>query len=136
MNKKLIGRRARLSLPDFGLVDQLAKVDTGAFNSSMHYSRLSESNGILSVLIDDAEKPIEFRDYDIAKVKSSNGQIETRHTIETSVIILGEEFSARFTLTNRESMKLPILLGRETLRGRFIVDVEYSATSPDSEYKL
>ena len=54
-------------------------------------------------------------------VKSSNGQSEIRAMIETTIEIGHHVFKAEVTLTDRTDMGVPMLLGRNSIKGRFIV---------------
>ena len=56
-------------------------------------------------------------------MKSSNGISEKRHIVSLKLTIGDHVFESEFTLSNRNRMKNPVLLGRKFLRGHFIVDV-------------
>jgi hypothetical protein len=56
------------------------------------------------------------------KVKSSNGTSEQRYVIETPIVLGEENWSIEITLTDRSDMSYLILLGREALGKRFLVD--------------
>ncbi|MBW3470410.1 ATP-dependent zinc protease family protein [Arthrospiribacter ruber] len=132
--KKTIGRREKISLPEWGLNQITAKIDTGAYTSSIHcesVEELSDNEGkYLEFQLLEAthrryqKKKIKTRVYTQKKVKNSFGQAEIRYKVSTDVLMFGEIFQAEFTLTDRSKMKNPILLGRKLLQGRFIVDVE------------
>ena len=133
MGKKIIGRKEKISLPKLGLKLVWAKIDTGAFTSSLHAEHIREEivDGrkvlLFEVLMpghkDFSGKTLSFEKYREKKVKNSFGQVETRFLIVTKVRIAGETFPAEFTLSDRSSMKNSILLGRKILQGRFLVDV-------------
>ncbi|SFN58610.1 Uncharacterized conserved protein [Algoriphagus ornithinivorans] len=133
MEKKIIGRKEKISLPDLGLKLVWAKVDTGAYTSSVHAEniRLENREG-KEVLVFEALLPghkkftgkeVVVENFREKKVKNSFGQAETRFLIITKMILAGETFDAEVTLTDRSSMKNAILLGRKILRNRFLVDV-------------
>ncbi|MFD2033644.1 ATP-dependent zinc protease [Belliella marina] len=131
--KKIIGRRERITLPDWKLKMILAKVDTGAYTNSIHCSYLEEKevNGKMilcyKVLAPEDRKFKDIihqtNDYTQKKVKNSFGQAEIRYKVSTKVIMFDEEFEAEFTLTDRSKMRNSILLGRKMIQGRFLVDV-------------
>ncbi|WP_026968592.1 ATP-dependent zinc protease family protein [Algoriphagus terrigena] len=133
MAKKIIGRKEKISLPKLGLKLVWAKIDTGAFTSSLHVENIreeiEEGEKVLrfEVLMaghkDFTGKTLSFRSYRQKQVKNSFGQTETRFLIVTKIRIAGETFPAEFTLSDRSSMKNSILLGRKILQGRFLVDV-------------
>lgn len=133
MAKKIIGRKEKISLPKLGLKLVWAKIDTGAFTSSLHVENIreeiEEGEKVLrfEVLMaghkDFTGKTLSFRSYRQKQVKNSFGQTETRFLIVTKIRIAWETFPAEFTLSDRSSMKNSILLGRKILQGRFLVDV-------------
>tara|TARA_R110002096_G_scaffold239101_3_gene430803 strand:- start:15870 stop:16298 length:429 start_codon:yes stop_codon:yes gene_type:complete len=115
-------------------VDQvLAKVDTGARSSSLHAFNVeeSESNGETivsfevhplhgddSVVVLCTSPLLEYRD-----IKSSNGEVEKRPVVRVLADLGGSDrWPIDLTLTNRDSMGFRMLLGREAMRGRFVVD--------------
>ena len=125
---QIIGRREKINLPDLDLEGIEAKIDTGAYTSSLHCYDILEKNNVLEFFILDPEHPdyndrkIEFKDYDKKNVKSSNGVTEYRYTIRTRIKIGHLNFKTDFTLTDRSEMKYPILIGRKTLRKRYLVN--------------
>jgi hypothetical protein len=126
--KTIIGRREWASLPNFGLNRIEVKIDTGAYTSSVHVSSIEEINGILHVVFLDAAHPEfkqithTFSDYRKKNVKSSNGHIQERYFIRTKIILAERILNTEFSLTEREGMRYPVLIGRKTLKKRFIVD--------------
>ncbi len=61
--------------------------------------------------------------YEIRTVKSSNGTTQERIFIKTIVQLYGLKFETEISLTDRKSMKFPMLIGRNFLENRFLVDV-------------
>jgi hypothetical protein len=130
---KILGRKEKITLSELGLKGVGAKLDTGAYTSSLHAEEireeLLEGKQVLSckILLPSHKKftglVLYFDAYKKKIVKNSFGQAESRYVIETRIRIAGESFRAEFTLTDRSSMKNSILLGRKILRGRFLVDV-------------
>ena len=55
-------------------------------------------------------------------VKSSSGQKSRRPVILTEIEILGQRWPIELTLADRDEMGFRMLLGREAIRGRFLVD--------------
>jgi glutathione synthase/RimK-type ligase-like ATP-grasp enzyme len=66
---------------------------------------------------------ITTRDYQTAMVKNSFGQTELRYKVRLPASIHGRTINIRFTLANRSRNDFPVLIGRRTLHGRFVVDV-------------
>ena len=133
MAQKTIGRKEKITLPELGVNLAWAKIDTGAYTSSIHAEqiRVEEVEGKkllrFQILMEAHPKftgvALEFKKYREKKVKNSFGQTEVRFLIETKIQLAGETFRGEFTLTDRSSMKNAILLGRKILRERFLVDV-------------
>lgn len=68
------------------------------------------------------EKEFYFEDFKLRNVKSSNGITEERFSITTEITIFEQVYPIELTLTEREEMKHPVLLGRKFLSKKFLVD--------------
>jgi hypothetical protein len=132
--KRTIGRVDKISLPELGLVNVQAKIDTGAYTSAIHCSKIhleKEDNADFLVYtisgkrLGEGMKARKFRtsDFKLKKIRSSNGQVQERYVIKTKVKIFNKIYNTEFSLSDRSHMKNPILLGRKLLSGRFVVDV-------------
>lgn len=131
--RQIIGRFDRIDLPDFGAINIGAKIDTGAYSSAIHCSNIKlykkKGKRYISFHILDSHIPvIEHRRYITSrfrkkKVRSSSGHVEKRYFIETYIILFGEKLLVEFSLSDRENMRFPVLLGRKMLKNRFLVDV-------------
>jgi hypothetical protein len=126
---KVLGRYDRVDLPELGLVNIHAKIDTGAFTSSLHCYSAEIVNGNLEFVLLDEEHPeftgmkFVFKEYEQRFIKNSFGEGEKRFVIVTTLKIFNEEVTTEFSLSNRGSLKFPILIGRKILRDRFLIDV-------------
>lgn len=139
--RTLIGRLEKLDLPDLSLYNLDAKIDTGAYTSSLHCHKIElvKQDDVQRVrfYVLDPDHPefantlYECNVHKIKNVKSSNGMIEERVIIKQKSVFSGKKRNIELSLTNRSEMKYPILLGRKFLTGRFIVDVskKYVTTS-------
>jgi hypothetical protein len=133
-NKLLIGANEWVDFPDFDIHRISAKIDTGAYTSSLHCSRIKEKNGELHFVLvhtkDDEQLNKEFLTtrYSQKRIRSSNGTSQLRYVIKTSVRIHGKKYKTEFSLTDRSRMKNPVLIGRKLLRDRFLVDVSLKYT--------
>lgn len=135
--RKIIGRRAIAILPELNIESVVAKIDTGAYSSTLHAENIHiEKSGVVKELVFDIV-PGEFiqtksgkaethrvRDFYTQKVRSSNGHIQVRYTIKTKISLDNIRFMASITLSDRSAMGYPLLIGRKLLRSRFIVNVE------------
>lgn len=129
---KIIGWREWLALPSLGVDRIKAKVDTGARSSALHAIKIKrfERDGELWVrfFVHPEQRKAtgavacEARVHDERRVKSSVGHTQKRIVIRERVELLGESFYIDLTLTNRDAMGFRMLLGREAVRRRFLVD--------------
>jgi hypothetical protein len=127
--QKILGRYDRVDLPQLGLSDIHAKIDTGAYTSSLHCRSAQVVNGRLQFVLLDEEHP-EFTGmiftsdtFEIRDIRNSFGEVESRYVITTSIRIFDEVIITEFSLSNRGSLRFPILLGRKILRNRYLIDV-------------
>lgn len=135
-HKIVIGKEEWCALPELGLPAIKARVDTGAKTSALHAFniRSSSKGGVDYVNFDihpvqDNRKIVQHckaREIDRRNVKSSSGEKETRHVISTQVRIGGETWEIELTLTNRDSMGYRMLLGREAMTKRVLIDPDAS----------
>ena len=127
---KILGRYDRVDLPELGLANIHAKIDTGAYTCSLHSHQAHVNNGNLEFVLLDEEHPeftgmkFVFPQFEIRNIKNSFGEVEKRFVIVTTIKIYGEEITAEFSLSRRGSLKFPILIGRKILRDRFLIDVK------------
>jgi hypothetical protein len=132
VNKVVIGRLESIALPDLAIDDLQVRVDTGAKTSSLHVDNIKKLivDGVHSVTFDlhpdmhnvDTMQKCTAPISDMRKVKSSNGTTEQRYVIETPIVLGEEKWSIEITLTDRSDMSYLMLLGREALGKRFLVD--------------
>ena len=126
---EILGRSDRVNLPGLGLYNIHAKIDTGAFTSSLHCSRAEVINGQLEFVLLDDEHPeftgmkFVFNEFTEREIKNSFGVAEKRYVIITTIRIFDEEITAEFSLSDRDALRFPILLGRKILRDRYLIDV-------------
>jgi hypothetical protein len=128
----LIGWREWLALPALGIGAVKAKVDTGARSSALHafdielfqrdeqpmvrfrvhpWQRTNES-------VIEAEAPLAGQ----RLVRNSGGSESLRPVIVAEVELAGRRWPIELTLTSRDAMGFRMLLGREAVRRRFLVD--------------
>ncbi len=132
-SKIIIGRLEKIFLPELSQNSLDAKIDTGAYTSSLHCHNIElfDKDGMQWVrfnVLDPQhpeyeEKPFESPVYKIKKVRSSNGLVEERVVIKQRAHFTGKKRMIQLSLANRSEMKFPVLIGRRFLTGRFIVDV-------------
>ena len=118
---------SRLSIPAVK-----ARVDSGAKTSSIHAFniRAFKRGGVPWVRFEvhPLQKNIittvlcESEIVDRRMVKNSGGTAEKRYVIKTPITLGGRTWDIELTLTNRDSMGYRMLLGREAMEGRILVD--------------
>ncbi len=146
MNAKIVvGSEEWCALPQAGIPAIKARVDSGAKTSALHAVNIVpfkkdntpwvsfdvhplQNNGKTTV---HCEAPI----HDKRRVKSSSGSSEMRYVIKTVLSIAEDTWEVEVTLTNRDTMGYRMLLGRQAMSGKMLVDPEASCLlgelSPD-----
>lgn len=127
-----IGWREWVGLPDLSIRSIKAKIDTGARSSCLHAFDIEPfiRDGCQWVRFD--VHPIQRNDrfvkrceaavFDRRHVRSSNGLTSERFVIQTTLMLVGQRVPIELTLANRDAMGFRMLIGREAMRGRFLVD--------------
>ncbi len=131
-HQAILGWREWLALPDLGIKQIKVKVDTGARTSALHaffvdpFQRKGEEWVRFGIhpLQNNKDKIVECeaRIKDSRLISDSGGHREKRFVIESTVVLGGFVWRSELTLTDRDSMKFRMLLGRTALDGRFLVD--------------
>ncbi len=135
-NKTIIGSEEWCAFSQLGIPAVKARVDSGAKTSSLHAYNIQpyEENGTSYVrfevhpIQDNRSISVQCIAELVARrnIKSSIGEKEQRHVIKTPITMGGETWDIEVTLTNRDTMGYRMLLGREAMRGRMLVDPEIS----------
>lgn len=127
--KDVIGPSVEVSL-ERGPEKVPAKIDTGARTSALWASDVEvKPDGTLEYRLFAPGSPLysgelrSAKDYTALVVRSAMGQEQIRYSIPLSVTINGRKIRSHFTLADRSKNSFPILIGKNTLRGKFIVDV-------------
>lgn len=130
--KRVLGWREWVSLPGLGIVSIKAKLDTGAKTSALHAWDISLHKV-------DGQQWVRFRVHPMQRdketstvceaplsdrrwVTNSSGSSEHRYIITTELQIAGSRWPIELSLTNREAMGFPMIIGREAMRNRVLVD--------------
>jgi hypothetical protein len=118
------GWKEFVRLPKLKLGPLVAKLDTGARSAALHADEIHVSGRrVTFVILSDGRRhtykaPLVGQ----KRVKSSNGISEMRAVIRATLEIGKAVFKTEITLTDRTDMDVPMLLGRNTLKGRFLVN--------------
>ena len=133
-SKIILGSEEWCTLPELGIPSIKARVDSGAKTSALHAKNIApfikDGQNWVKFDINPIQKNIktvvhcEAPLVDKRVVKSSSGFREQRYVIQTSLEIGDSKWVIEMTLTNRDSMGFRMLLGREAMSGRVLVDPE------------
>jgi len=126
---RIIGYKESVSFPLWGIFHLSAKSDTGAKNSAIDVTNIRELDDnrlYFEVIMDRGDRervhPVESEIAGVSRVPSSNGQIQTRYRVRTTVKVGDFDKEAIFTLVSRKRMIHRVLLGRSFLSTDFLVD--------------
>lgn len=130
--RPVIGWREWVELPDLGVKSIKAKIDTGARSSSLHAFDIKiykqGEDQWARFQINPVQRKtghpvtVDARILEFRSIRSSNGVSTMRPVIVTNIAFLGTTWPIELTLSNRDEMGFRMLLGREAVRGRFLVD--------------
>lgn len=126
--KTIIGRNTRIS---FGkrAIDVPAKIDTGADSSAVWASNIRvDKNGVLKFSLFGKGSPyyngkvFKRTDYSVAMVKSASGHEIVKYRTHFTITLGGRKIRTLFGLSDRSSHNYPVLIGRRTIAGKFLID--------------
>lgn len=131
-DKLLVGALEVCHLPELGIQDLKVRVDTGAQTSSLHVDNIRsiKKQGKPWVEFDihpniynvDEVSRCTAKLKDVRWIKSSNGTRQQRFVIQTTLALGGRSWPILLTLTDRSDMTYLMLLGREGMQDKVIVD--------------
>jgi hypothetical protein len=128
----IIGWREMLALPQLGIEKIKAKIDTGARTSALHAFDLDyftrEDQEMVKFKVHPYQKDshttisAEAKLLEHRTVTNSGGYGQFRPVIKTQVQLGSYQWEIELTLTNRDVMGFRMLLGRQAVKKRFLVD--------------
>lgn len=131
-NRRIVGWREWVGLPDLGVDAIKAKIDTGARSSALHVFDIEpftlDGRAMVRFVVATAQRtrkgsiPAEAEQIDERVVRSSGGHEQQRRVILTHLTWGGETWPIELTLTRRDEMGFRLLIGRQALRKRLLVD--------------
>ena len=128
--KKLLGRSEYVNFPLLAIFGAPARIDTGAKTSSIWASDVVREGKSVYATLFDKDHPlytgqiIKFDDFKAVRISTSTGHTVKRYKVYLLVSLNGKRIRARFTLADRSTQEYPVLIGRNVMLGRFMVDVE------------
>lgn len=132
LEKPIIGWREWVALPQLRIRKLSAKIDTGAKTSSLHAEAIQvfykQGKKRVSFVLHQRHRKKERSVQCVATVidervvTDSGGHRERRYVIKTPIVLGTTRWPVEITLTDRASMRFPMLIGRGSLRGLFVVD--------------
>jgi len=144
-NKIIVGWREWVSLPELQLPAIKAKVDTGAKTSALHafFVERFQRNGSdfvrfqMHPLQRNSEFAVERESplIDQRMVSDSGGHQELRFVIETLMVLGPHQWPIEMTLTNRDSMRFRMLIGRRAMKSRLQVNPSVSYLTGKLDYQ-
>jgi ribosomal protein S6--L-glutamate ligase len=133
-NKIILGSEEWCAFPNLGIPAIKARVDSGAKTSALHAINIApfiknDANWVkfdINPIQNNLKTVIHCEALLVDKriVKSSSGFREQRYVIQTTINVGNDSWDIEMTLTNRDSMGFRMLLGREAMSGRILVDPE------------
>ena len=142
--KKEIGWKDKIDFIDFNLFNIDAKIDTGAKTSVIHCSYIEKMAGkkkmvkfipLSSKLDIDSDNSFILPYHEERKIKNSFGSQENRFIIKTHILIMNRKILIDISLRDRSAMEFPVLIGRDTIRNQFIVNVARTNVSYKKKLK-
>jgi len=139
--KRVVGWKEHAALPDLKIKDVIAKMDTGANLASIDASEIkySTKSGVKHVNFKVMKRNNTVRKTTaplagFKRIKSSNGDVERRPYIKTTLLVDGISKKIELTLTDRGPMDYTMLIGRKALGRRWVVNPSVSfLTKPNRE---
>ena len=133
----IVGWREWVQLPGLGIPGIKAKVDTGAKTSSLHAFAVRIEAGPDGNLVYFSMHPLRKHKNIVVEccaplvdqrvVRDSGGHVEERAVIRTRLQLGPFDIDTEFTLTSRDDMIFPMLLGRRAIESAgVVVDVSQS----------
>lgn len=125
MKQVVVGGLEAVSIPQLGMAEIIAKVDTGAWSGALHCTHIRTHDGVLSFWpLGRKELKTRTTEYEVVHVRSANGQQAERYLIPVEIIVAGVSYQTIIGLNDRSKMTREMLLGRRFLmENNILVDV-------------
>lgn len=130
--KKIAGWREWVALPDFGIKRIKAKFDTGARTSALHAEKITPFTKDGAAYVRFVVHPLQRKKrpaktcvalvIDHRRIMDSGGRSEERFLVRTALKVGQSRWPIELSLTNRDQLGFRMLIGRQALRRRYLVD--------------
>lgn len=115
-----------MGLPELGIAELRAKIDTGARTSALHAVdfEVHERDGVAWVEFHvplpgvPRSERCTRRIIDDRPIKNTSGVPEHRYIIETMLVLGRRRWNIEISLADRENMEFDLILGRTAIRGQ------------------
>jgi Uncharacterized protein conserved in archaea len=129
--KPILGIIETVSFPELGIVEVMAKIDTGAYSGALHCEEIDEivhpvsgKKALKIRPIDSTHDEVIIEKFARVYTTSSSGHRLQRYVIQTPIIVQEQEYMIRIGITKRDMMNMKVLIGRRFLRrNNMLVDV-------------
>ena len=141
--KKVVGWKEQVALPDLKIKSVIAKIDTGANVATIDAADIKfvtrKDIKYVKFTVKKRNNTVRKTSAPLAgfkRIKSSNGDVERRPYIKTDILMDGITKNIELTLTDRGPMDYTMLIGRKALGRRWIVNPSISfMTKPEGNNK-
>ncbi len=137
--KSVLGRVEKVDIQELGISNLLAKVDTGAYSSSIDCISVAEKDGQLEFVLFNPKHPLYTgeklitTEFETTEVFNANG-VKKRYVIFPEIKIAQTVKKCRLTLSDRSKMRYALLIGRKYIsQNNLLVDVKLGQGHPDDE---
>ena len=138
-NPSLVGAFELVSLPTFGIKDEMAKIDTGAYSGALHCTEIKvfrrgfvRKRILKFTPLGNPALATETDKFIKTYIRSATGHRVPRYIIDTQIELRGKLYPIRIGLADRSDLKRTVLIGRRFLReNNLLVDVRINQEHDD-----
>lgn len=139
MKEIVFGSFEKVSMPDLGIENEWAKIDTGAFSGALHCTDIhvvrrgiTRKRYLKFTPLGQQELATETDTFIKTYVRSASGHRIKRFIIHTTIEVKGQRYPIRIGLSDRSDLKRSVLIGRRFLReNNILVDVRINQEEDD-----
>ena len=129
-----VGWREWAALPNLGVRRLRAKFDTGARACALHAHRIefveTKSGDSIRFKLQPKSKWRQAPFVGYRRIKDTGGRVTERPAILITIEVGGTSFEAEVCLVDRSAMRHRLILGRQVIAKRFLIDVSQTFLHP------